>query len=114
MSIVKTVVAAQIGENLVTKAPFVKDGEDGGKIDWGVLISNCMSVLFFVAAVACLIFLVWGGIGIIIAGGDKGKLDEARRRMIYAAIGMIVVASSYAIWHLVLGFVGMSKIEMPI
>ena len=111
MSIVKTVAAAQIGENLVTKAPFVNDG---GKIDWGVLISNGMSVLFFVAAVACLIFLVWGGIGIILAGGDKSKLDEARRRMIYAAIGMIVVASSYAIWHLVLNFVGIGKIVVPI
>ncbi len=87
---------------------LIKDGSicPGGVCDWAALVSWVTTVLFFVAAVACFMFLIAGGIGFITSGGDKGKLESSRNKIMFSIIGMIVVAASYAIWRLVLTIIG--------
>lgn len=61
------------------------------------LISNVLVVLTIVAGLSFVIYFLLGGLNWITAGGDKGKIDKAKNMMTNGAIGIIVVAVSYAI-----------------
>jgi len=59
-----------------------------------------------IAALLVFIYLLWGAIGWITAGGDKGKIETARNKITTAVIGVVVLASVVAIFkvlQLVLG-----------
>lgn len=75
--------------------------------DLGAYVSNIVSILLSVAGLAAFVFLVWGGIMWITAGGDKGKIEEARNRITQAVIGLTIVAASWAIFSLVSYFFGL-------
>lgn len=47
--------------------------------------------------VAFLIFLIWGGIEWLTAGGDKGRIETAQKMISNAFIGLAVLIGSYAI-----------------
>jgi len=76
--------------------------------DLGVYTSNIVSVLLTVAGLTTFFFLVWGGISWITAGGDKGKIEEARNRITQAVIGLTIVAASWAIFSLLDFFFGLN------
>ncbi len=61
------------------------------------LISNVLVVLTIVASIAFVLYFLLGGLNWITAGGDKSKIDKAKGMMTNGAIGMIVIAVSYAI-----------------
>lgn len=50
-----------------------------------------------VGGLALLLYLVWGAVEWITAGGDSGKIQKARDKMIQSVIGMIILASSFII-----------------
>ena len=71
------------------------------------LASNVFGFLTITAGIAFLIYFAIGGLTWITSGGDKGKVDEAKKRMTGAAIGMIIITLTYGIvWIIgkVLGF----------
>lgn len=61
------------------------------------LLSNVLVVLTIVASLAFAIMFLLGGLNWITAGGDKGKIDTAKKMMTSGAIGLIVIAVSYSI-----------------
>jgi len=77
----------------------------------GTLITSVTSLL--VAAVILLVFaqLVMGGFYWITSGGDKGKTDEARNRIVAAIIGLLLIAASYAILVILLKFLGFQSVS---
>ncbi|HEX9008137.1 MAG TPA: hypothetical protein VF837_02650 [Patescibacteria group bacterium] len=82
------------------------------------LISNVVSVAFILSAIMFFVFLVMGGVEWISSGGDKAKVESAQKRISSALVGLVIVAASWAIYTLVLQFLGidLSKIcsENPI
>lgn len=73
----------------------------------GTVVSTVVTVLLIAAVIIALFFLIWGGIRWITSGGDKGKVDEARKHIVAAIIGLIVAFLAYFILQLVLGFFGL-------
>jgi len=69
-------------------------------------ISSVMNLVFFFALLLVLIYLVWGGIQWITAGGDKQGTEAARGKITGAIIGIIIVAVAFAIYNLLLTFIG--------
>jgi hypothetical protein len=67
------------------------------------LIRYGESALFAIAVIAALFFLTWGGILWTTSGGDKEKVDKARKTIIYAIIGLVVTVLAYAIVNFVKG-----------
>ena len=61
------------------------------------LISNVLVVLTVTAGIAFVLMFLLGGLNWITAGGDKGKIDKAKSMMTNGAIGLIVIAVSYAV-----------------
>lgn len=76
-------------------------------------ISAIIGLLTVVAALWFLIQVILGGIGWMTAGGDKGKLTEARDRLSNAFIGLIIVVASWAILALAGQFFGWDTILLP-
>ena len=72
----------------------------------GPLVSNAISVAFIVAAIATFAYLVVGGMNWLTSGGDKTKVDTAQKMITNALIGLAIIATSYAIYTLVLDFFG--------
>ncbi len=74
----------------------------------GPVIQAIVTILLIAAVLIALFFLIWGGIRWITSGGDKGKVEEARKHIIAAIIGLILAFLAYFILNLVLGFFGLS------
>ncbi len=63
------------------------------------LIVNIISVVVGVIAV---IMIIWGGAKYITSGGESGKITNAKNTIIYALIGLVIVALAQVIVHFVL------------
>ena len=77
--------------------------------DIGSLLTGLLNMVMFVAALLVFAYLIWGGIQWITSGGDKGKTEEARNKITAAIIGLAVLAASYAIFLIVLSFLGVGN-----
>lgn len=74
--------------------------------DIGVLIGAVFAALLIFSAVLTFLFLIMGGIQWITSGGDKAGLEAARNKIVNAIVGLIIVASAWAIMLLVQNFLG--------
>lgn len=70
-----------------------------------------LSFVMVISALLVFFYLIWGGFDWITSGGDKGKTDKAREKIVAAVIGIIIVAASYAILTLVINFLGFSDLN---
>lgn len=70
----------------------------------GKAIGNVINLLFLVAAIIALFYLVQGGIRWITSGGDTKNVEGARNQIIAAAIGLGITFLSYLIINLLLNF----------
>lgn len=74
--------------------------------DLGSFVSKSFSAVILVAGLATFGYLIMGGITWITAGGDKGKLEEARNKITNGIIGLAIVASAWAVYLLLDYFFG--------
>ncbi len=70
--------------------------------DPNTLAVRIIDGIFVLAAILAVIFLVWGGIKYITAGGDKTKVTAARETIIGAIVGLIVAFAAFFIINFVL------------
>lgn len=81
---------------------------------FGPIIGTAVIILFIIAIVIALIFLVIGGIKWITSSGDSSKVEAARNQIIAAVIGLVIVFLSFFILNFVLGLFGLSLTEIQI
>ena len=74
--------------------------------DIGKLISTGISVVIIVSGILVFVFLVWGGIEWLTSGGDKGKVENARNRIVSALVGLAIIAASWALVRIIAYFFG--------
>jgi len=78
--------------------------------DIGALISAVVGTLLIVSALITFVYLILGGIQWITSGGDKTAMEAARNKITHAIVGLVIVASAWAIMALVQNFLGISVI----
>lgn len=61
------------------------------------LLSRVLNIALTVATIAVLLYLIWGAIDWITAGGDKGKTEKARDKITQGIIGLVLLIASMAI-----------------
>lgn len=74
-------------------------------------VSAILGILTFLAAVFFVVQFVIGGFMWVSSGGDKGKLEQARNRMVYGVIGMIIIVASYSIIGLLGSLLGIDLLR---
>ena len=70
------------------------------------ILTALVNLIFILAFVLGIIFLVLGGIRWITSAGDPKGIEAARKQITYAIIGMIIVVLAYFIINTVGNFLG--------
>lgn len=83
----------------------------GWQLDLGYIVSAIVTLLMTLGAVALLLYFVKGAYVWLSAGGDKGKVEEARNHLTNGLIGMTILASVFAIYSIVDQFFGIGNIN---
>ena len=79
--------------------------EDRGNADatnLNNLIAQIINIFSVIVGIIAVIMIIWGGLKFITAGGDSGRVTSARQTIIYALIGLIIVALAQFIVRFVL------------
>lgn len=66
-----------------------------------VIVGAINGVVGILGAVAA-IYIVVGAIGLMTSSGDSAKLEKAKKTILYAAIGLIIAALTFAIVNFVI------------
>ena len=80
------------------------------------LLSNGINLIFAVAAILALVFLIMGGIKWLTSQGEKEGVNKARETIVAAIVGLVIIFLSYLIVNFVLSlFVGvtLSNLQLP-
>ena len=83
--------------------------EGAGGAAVGQIVSNMAGGIFIFAFITAFIYLLVGGFHWISSSGDKAKLESARNRILHAIIGIVVVASAWAMFKLVGQLLGLDQ-----
>lgn len=75
---------------------------EGGLVEAVIYITRAILVLVGLAAV---IMLIIGGIQYVVSGGNEDAVGKAKNTILYAVIGIVVVALAYAIVSFVTTYV---------
>ena len=87
------------------------DGFIPETIGLGGIMTWILNVVFLIAAILALVYLIWGAISWITSGGDKGKTAEARGRIIAAVVGLILLAATWTILQIVLSLLNAGSLQ---
>jgi hypothetical protein len=85
----------------------VGENIDAPITDIGEYASGIVTFLLMIGALATFVYLSWGGLNWIMAGGDPDKVSQARERITQALIGLAILAASWAIFTLIDSFLGL-------
>lgn len=100
---------AQFGGGFDTSnAPFTDGLEtrEGALNNLELFISNVVGVLTVFAAIFFIIYFLIAALTWVTSGGDSGKLQNARDRMLHGVLGLVIVVASYGIIGLVGSIIG--------
>jgi len=78
----------------------------------GRLIEIGAAAILIIGGLAFLFYLLMGGFSWITAGGDKGKVEKAREMITQGIIGLAVLASVFALYGVILRFLGIKGIQL--
>lgn len=92
-------------QNPVIKGLIGKTEDQAGGI-LGNFFSSLVGLLLVGATIWAFLQLLLGGFSWITAGGDKGKLETAQQKILQAIVGLGIVFASWAIYLVILRFLG--------
>jgi hypothetical protein len=67
------------------------------------IVKAAIQILTLIAGIAAVIMIIVAGLKFITSGGDSSAVSSAKNSLIYALVGIVVVALSQIIVHFVLG-----------
>jgi hypothetical protein len=73
-----------------------------GQSDIKTTIVNVINILSIVAGMAAVIMIVIGGFRYVVSAGDSGGVSAAKNTIIYAIVGLVVIAMAQAIVRFVI------------
>src|SRR5260221_11124427 len=88
-------------------------GIAGGNTTIGDIISKAIPLIFIIAGMLLLVYLIFGGIQLMLSGGDPKNAQAAKSHITNALVGFIIIFIAFWIvqlFGLVLGLKGISTI----
>ena len=78
---------------------------------FGAIVGTLIQLIFAIAVIIALFYLIWGGFKWLTSGGDKGAVQQAREHIVAAIIGLVIIFLSYFILNILLGFFGVGSLN---
>ena len=66
-------------------------------------IAQLWMTVVIVGGLAVMLFMIWGGLQWLMAGGDKAKLEEAHHKITNSLICLVVLVGSFAVIYFIGG-----------
>jgi hypothetical protein len=89
----------------VTKNTCNDDTSVGGT-DIARIANQVVNIFSIIVGAVAVIMIIYGGFRYITSGGDSNRVGSAKNTLIYAIIGLIIVALAQLIVHFVLSTTG--------
>ncbi len=105
---------AQFGDGIKSPSNAYTEGgttQEGVFANFDLIISNILGLFTIIGGLIFVIYFLIASIQWITAGGDAGKLAEARNKMVQGALGLIILVASYGILGLIGTIVGIDIID---
>lgn len=77
-------------------------GGGGGTTNLSDVLRLIINIFSIIVGFLAVIMIIWGGLRYITSGGDSGKITSAKNTIIYAILGLIIVALAQFIVRFVL------------
>lgn len=79
-----------------------------------IVIQNVVNAAMALAAAVAVIFIIYASFQYVTSAGDKEKVDNARKRITFAIIGLLVIFFAFAIVNLISTFTGVTTSQLGI
>lgn len=90
------IFALQLGEvDNIKPEGISKDLFSSEKLSF--LLSKALAYTFIIAGFLSILYIIYGGIKLIVSGGDKSKIETAHKTIKYAIIGLLITILSFTI-----------------
>jgi len=108
---------------LLTNAPSVRaaitnpaipggDSPDSAPQQFAITMGTLWQTIIIVGGLAFLLYFLWGGLNWILAGGDKGKLEESKSKITQGLVGLAILAASYVIVKFIESAIGLDLLNI--
>lgn len=74
---------------------------DPDSFDLDAMFQSIRNYFFGFIIITCVFMVLWGGFDLATSGGDETKVSNAKKRVLYATIGLVVAALASVIVSLV-------------
>lgn len=92
---------------------LVPTPEVGPQGSFGDLLNNFITWSIAIGALMTLLFILMGGFNYVTAGDDETKAEGARKTITNGVIGLIIIASAFIIWKLVVSILSLETVFKP-
>lgn len=90
------------GTNLDFTQGSVDCTTGAGNANFQTLLTRIINIFSVVVGIIAVVMIIVGGLRYITSGGDTGRVGAAKTTIIYALVGLVVVALAQLIVHFVL------------
>jgi len=95
-----TGIDSATGPSASGKACSTISGDSAGSLS--AVAKKVVNVFSIIVGIVAVIFVIYGGFRYITSGGDSGSVGNAKNTLIYALVGLVIVALAQLIVHYVL------------
>lgn len=88
------------------------ESPDSAPGQFAITMATLWQTIIIVGGLAFLLYFLWGGLNWIMAGGDKGKLDESRAKITQGLVGLALLAASYVIVKFIESAIGLDLLNI--
>ena len=78
------------------------DSNTDGSGSLQAVAKKVVNIFSIIVGIVAVIFVIYGGFRYITSGGDSGSVGNAKNTLIYALVGLVIVALAQLIVHYVL------------
>lgn len=103
---------ASIGSNLRSGACLNVSGEctvDDAETSVNTIITTVINIFSLVVGVVSVIMIIVGGLKYITSGGESGNVTGAKNTILYAIVGLVIVALAQVIVKFVLNRISVTE-----
>jgi len=75
------------------------------------IAKTIVNIFSLIVGIAAVIMIIYGGLRYVTSGGDSGSVGNAKNTLVYAIVGLVIVALAQTIVHFVLNAATNSQVS---
>jgi hypothetical protein len=89
--------------------PSAVSQQTGGESSFRQIVLNIVNFILYFLGLIAVIMVIYGGITYVISAGNQESVEKAKKIIMYAVIGLIIVLISFALVNTILSGAGVGQ-----